>query len=66
MRANNTRKLTCSDKGYHGKPVEGLTREELLEVFLDLSQRVYECSSTNNQCKAFLSFDYCQGEGSDA
>lgn len=56
MQTNNTQKLSCSDIGYHGKPVDSLTREELLEAFLDVAQRVYDCSSTNNQCKASLSF----------
>ena len=60
MQDIDTVKLKCSDVGYHGKPIDDLTREELLEAFLDLAQRVYNCASTNNQCKALLSFNHGQ------
>ena len=52
MLENDTEKICCSDIGYHGKPIDDLTREELLEAFLEIAQTVVECASTNNQCKA--------------
>ena len=48
---NENKKLNGSNIGYRGKPVDSLTREELLEAFLELSQRVYECAAEGNQCK---------------
>ena len=52
MLENDTKKICCSDIGYHGKPIDDLTREELLEAFLELAQTIVNCASTNNQCKA--------------
>ena len=52
MLENDIKKICCSDIGYHGKPIDALTREELLEAFVELAQTVVECASTNNQCKA--------------
>lgn len=46
-----THKLDYSDIGYKGKAVDTLTREELLEAFMDLAQKVYECASQDNVCK---------------
>ncbi|MCG6909357.1 MAG: hypothetical protein LJE94_04445 [Deltaproteobacteria bacterium] len=48
------RKLTSADIGYHGRPIDTLTREELLEAFIELSQKVYECTSQDNTCKNLL------------
>jgi len=52
MQQSETRKLEYSDIGYHGTPIDALTREELLEAFVELAQAVVCCSSNNNQCKA--------------
>jgi len=49
---SGTRKLEYSNIGYHGKPIGDLTREELLEAFVELAQTVVSCASKNNQCKA--------------
>jgi len=32
----------------HGKPIDDLTREELLEAFLELAQTVLSCAANNN------------------
>jgi len=47
----NNIKLTGADIGYHGKSIDTLTREELLEAMIELSQKVYNCTSWKNQCK---------------
>jgi hypothetical protein len=44
-------KLDYSAVGYKGKPIDTLTREELLEAFLELVQKVYDCASQDNHCK---------------
>ena len=46
--------------GYHGKPIDALTREELLEAFLELAQTVVNCASINNQCKAIFTVNQDQ------
>ena len=48
---NDKRKLRYSDIGYHGKPINTLTREELLEAFLELSQNVHDCAVKQGKCK---------------
>ena len=62
MKKDDTIKISCSDIGYHGKPIETLTREELLEAFLELAQTVLDCASTNNQCKAVFTVNQDQLE----
>ena len=51
MQQNTNRKLTGADIGYHGRPIDTLTREELLDAFIELSQKVYDCASRENKCK---------------
>jgi hypothetical protein len=48
VQENDTKKICCSDIGYYGKPIDDLTREELLEAFLELAQTVVNCASTKN------------------
>jgi hypothetical protein len=60
MKENDMNKISCSDIGYHGKPIDDLSREELLEAFLELAQTVVNCASTNNQCKAIFSVNQDQ------
>ena len=54
MQRKENRKLTGADIGYRGKPADTLTRDELLEAFIELSQKVYDCTSTENICEDFL------------
>ncbi len=50
----NRKKLTSPEIGYYGKPINELSREELLEAFLELSQTVYDCAvDGNNLIKYF-------------
>jgi hypothetical protein len=51
MQESATKKLSCSDIGYHGRSIDNLTKEELLEAFLDLVQKVHECAERGNKCK---------------
>jgi hypothetical protein len=38
------RKLTCSDIGYHGKPLDKLSKKELIDLCLKLAQSIHDCS----------------------
>jgi hypothetical protein len=60
MQENDIKKISCSDIGYHGTPINDLTREELLDAFLELAQTVVNCASTNNQCKAIFTVNQKQ------
>ena len=53
MQVNDTKKISCSDIGYHGTPIDALTREELLEAFLELSQTVYDTAAEENNFNFF-------------
>lgn len=57
MQQNKSRKLTGADIGYHGKPIDSLTRDELLDAFIELSQKVYDCASRENRCKDLFSIE---------
>ena len=57
MRQKTSGKLTGADIGYQGKPINTLTREELLEAFIELSQKVYDCASHENMCKDLFTVD---------
>lgn len=46
-----TNRLDFSQIGYKGRPIDALSREELLEAFLELAQTVYECAKQDNPCK---------------
>jgi len=54
MQQKKSRKLTGADIGYHGKPIDTLTRDELLDAFIELSQTVYDCAARENRCKDLL------------
>jgi hypothetical protein len=44
-------KLNYSDIAYYGKPIDTLTREELLDAFLEFAQIVYEGAKHGAACK---------------
>jgi hypothetical protein len=57
MQQKTSEKLTGADIGYHGKPIDTLTREELLDAFVELSQKIYDCASLDNTCKDLFTID---------
>ena len=57
MQQKTTPRLDYADIGYKGKPIDTLTREELLDAFLELAQKVYECASLDNRCKDLFLMD---------
>jgi len=40
------KKLDIADIGYYGKPLDTLSRDELIGFCLQLVQTIYECSHT--------------------
>ncbi len=51
MKENAPKKLTYADIGYQGKSIDALSRKELLDAYLELAQKVYECAVTDSKCK---------------
>jgi hypothetical protein len=52
-----TDQLTFSDIGYKGRPIDTLSREELLEAFLELARQVYDCANQDNACKDIVTIN---------
>ena len=57
MHQRTTTQLDSSDIGYKGKPIDTLTKAELLEAFLELAQKVYDCARQDNPCKKIVSIN---------
>ena len=51
----NERKLTCSDIGYRGKPLDMLSKDELIDLCLKLAQSIHDCSIEEAPCKNVFS-----------
>ena len=49
----NMSDLELDNIGYYGKPVSALSRDELLKVVLELSERIYNCPVKGN-CREVL------------
>ncbi len=49
------KKLSCSDIGYHGKSIDRLSKEELIELSLKLAQSIHDCSTEKAPCKNVFS-----------
>lgn len=48
------KKLSSDEIGFYGKPIDRLTREELLEAIIELASIVNECLSKNTKCEEIL------------
>ena len=53
--ANTRRQLSCSDIGYNGKPLEKLTKDELIDFCIKLAQSNHDCSTDEAPCKNVFS-----------
>ena len=49
------RKLTFSDIGYHGKQLDKLSKNELIDLCLKLAQSIHDCSIEDARCKNVFS-----------
>ena len=48
------KKFNHEEIGYYGKPINSLTREELLEAFAELAVIIYECSVKDKKLEEFI------------
>ena len=51
MQQDRAKKLTYVDVAFHGKSMDTLSKEELMDALLELVEKVYECSAEGNMCK---------------
>ena len=47
--------LKYSDIGYYGKPIDSLSREELLNALLELARTLHSCAVQDNACRSIIS-----------
>jgi hypothetical protein len=48
------KKFDAKEIGYYGKPITKLTRDELLNVIMELAGIIHECSIKDKKIKEFL------------
>ncbi|MBU4318551.1 MAG: hypothetical protein KKF30_14920 [Proteobacteria bacterium] len=49
------KKVAYSDIGFYGKPIDSLSREELLEAIFELVMMVQNCADKDSPCRSILS-----------
>jgi hypothetical protein len=47
-------KLDFKQIGYYGKPIDSLTREELLSAIEELAGAIHDCAVGNKKCSEIL------------
>ena len=47
-------RMEPKDIGYYGKPIDSLSREELISALTELAQAIYDCAATNGDCRQFV------------
>jgi hypothetical protein len=45
------KKLSSNEIGFYGKPIDQLTREELIQALIDLASAIKECAAYNDKCE---------------
>jgi hypothetical protein len=53
--SDSAHKKISSDKiGFYGKPIDRLTREELIQALIELGSAIKECAAENTKCQKFI------------
>jgi len=47
-------KIDCKRIAYYGKPIESLTREELISALEELAGAIHDCAEANKKCADIL------------
>jgi hypothetical protein len=47
-------RMEPKDIGYYGKPIDALSRDELINAITELAQAIYDCAATNGDCRKFV------------
>ncbi len=43
-------KIDCKQIAYYGKPIDSLTRDELISAFEELAGAIHDCAMGNKKC----------------
>jgi hypothetical protein len=58
-------KIDCKQIAYYGKPIESLTRDELISALEELAGAIHDCAVENKKCADVIEIDTgveCKGE----
>ena len=47
-------KIDCKEIAYYGKPIESLTRDEMISAFEELAGAIHDCAEKGKKCEALL------------
>ena len=47
-------RMEPKDIGYYGKPIDSLSREELICAITELAQAIYDCATSNGDCRKIV------------
>jgi hypothetical protein len=58
-------KIDCKQIAYYGKPIESLTRDELISALEELAGTIHDCAVENKKCADVIGINTgveCKGE----
>ena len=58
-------KIDCKQIAYYGKPIDSLTREELISALEELAGAIHNCAVANKKCSEMLNINAgaeCKGD----
>jgi hypothetical protein len=47
-------KISSDEIGFYGKPIDRLTREELIQALIELASAIRECASDHKRCERII------------
>ena len=50
-------KIDCKQIAYYGKPIDSLTREELISALEELAGAIHNCAVSNQKCSEMLNIN---------
>ena len=58
-------KIDCKQIAYYGKPIESLTRDELINALEELAGAIHDCAVENKKCADIIGISTgieCKGD----
>ena len=50
-------KINCKQIAYYGKPIDTLTKEELISALEELAGAIHDCAAKNSRCSDIIKFN---------
>jgi hypothetical protein len=57
--------IDCKQIAYYGKPIDSLTRDELISAIEELAGAIHDCAAENKKCGEIIKINTgveCKGE----